>query len=147
MSEISSAAIVLLGIGTVFVGLAGLVICCKVMGYFLYSSSKNSLSSDSGNPKSVPEAASAPPILQNEGALAEAPKTGGAGMELAISAALAEMTGADISDIRIRSIRHISGSTETIPNRQQLIAAISAAIAEMLGTDVSRIRIHSFRKI
>lgn len=37
--------------------------------------------------------------------------------------------------------------TQTIENRQQIIAAVSAAIAEELGTDVSAIRILSFKKI
>ncbi len=37
--------------------------------------------------------------------------------------------------------------SETIPNRQEMIAAVSAAIAEELGTDISAIRVHSFKKI
>lgn len=36
---------------------------------------------------------------------------------------------------------------ETIPNRQEFIAAVSAAIAEELGTDVSAIRILSVKKL
>ena len=36
---------------------------------------------------------------------------------------------------------------ETIPNRQETIAAISAAIAEDLQADVSKIRILSVKKI
>lgn len=38
-------------------------------------------------------------------------------------------------------------ATESIPNRQAMIAAISAAIAEDSGTDLSAIRILSVKKI
>lgn len=37
--------------------------------------------------------------------------------------------------------------TQTIENRQEIIAAVSAAIAEELGTDISALRIISFKKI
>jgi|ADurb_Total_1213_FD_contig_21_377530_length_343_multi_5_in_0_out_0_1 Na+-transporting methylmalonyl-CoA/oxaloacetate decarboxylase gamma subunit len=37
--------------------------------------------------------------------------------------------------------------TETIPNRQEFVAAVSAVFAEELGTDVSHIRIHSIKKL
>ncbi len=36
---------------------------------------------------------------------------------------------------------------DSIPNKQELIAAVSAAVAEELGTDVSAIRITSFKKL
>lgn len=39
------------------------------------------------------------------------------------------------------------GTTQEIPQKQQLIAAISAVVAEELGTDVSAIRIHSIKKL
>ncbi len=38
-------------------------------------------------------------------------------------------------------------STETIPNRAELVAAVSVAIAEFSGTDASAIRILSIKKI
>lgn len=38
-------------------------------------------------------------------------------------------------------------AADSIPNRQELIAAVSAALAEELGTEVSGIRILSFKKI
>lgn len=37
--------------------------------------------------------------------------------------------------------------SQTIENRQEIIAAVSAAIAEELGTDISALRIISFKKI
>ena len=36
--------------------------------------------------------------------------------------------------------------SQTIENRQEIIAAVSAAIAEELGTDISALRILSFKK-
>ena len=38
-------------------------------------------------------------------------------------------------------------AVETIPNRQELVAAISCCLAEELGTDVSAIRIVSLKKV
>ncbi len=37
-------------------------------------------------------------------------------------------------------------ATQSIENRQEIIAAVSAVLAEELGTDVSAIRILSFKK-
>ena len=38
-------------------------------------------------------------------------------------------------------------TADTIPNRQQFVAAVSAVIAEEMGTDVSKLRILSIKKI
>jgi len=38
-------------------------------------------------------------------------------------------------------------AAETIPNRQELIAAISVALAEEMGADVTGIRILSLKKV
>ena len=38
-------------------------------------------------------------------------------------------------------------AADTIPNRQQFVAAVSAVIAEEMGTDVSKLRILSIKKI
>lgn len=66
----------------------------------------------------------------------------------AVSAALAEYLGSDISGFRIHSIKRVGGAEE-LPEeqRRELIAAISAAIAENMGEDVSAIRIHSIKKV
>lgn len=63
-----------------------------------------------------------------------------------ISAAIAEYLGADISGLRIRSIKRVGETELTASQRRELIAVISAAIATELDTDVSGIRIHSIRK-
>ena len=66
----------------------------------------------------------------------------------AVSAALAEHLGTDVSGIRIHSIRRVGGEAEALvsADRRELIAVISAAVAEELGTDVTGIRILSVRK-
>ena len=65
----------------------------------------------------------------------------------AVSAAIAETLGTDISGIRIRSIRRVGGEAELASaERRELVAVISAAVAEEMGTEVSAIRIHSIRK-
>ncbi len=38
-------------------------------------------------------------------------------------------------------------SEETIPNREEFVAAVAAAIAEDLGTDISKIQILSIKKL
>lgn len=65
----------------------------------------------------------------------------------AISAALAEHMGADISGLRIRSIKQLSGGSGGGSDRARFIAAVSAAIAEDMGTDAASLRIKSVRRI
>lgn len=66
----------------------------------------------------------------------------------AISAAIAESLGTDVSGIRIHSIKRVGseGAAEDT-DRRRLVAVISAAIAEEMGTEVTGIRIHSIRKV
>ncbi|MCR5809655.1 MAG: OadG family protein [Clostridiales bacterium] len=67
----------------------------------------------------------------------------------AVSAAIAEYLGEDVSGIKIHSIRRVGAENEAAApaDRRELVAVISAAIATELGTDVSGIRIHSIRKV
>ena len=44
------------------------------------------------------------------------------------------------------TVQSAPAATQTIENRQEVIAAVSAVLAEELGTDVSAIRILSFKK-
>ncbi len=92
---ISNTFVVFMGLGIVFLGLISIIILCKIVGLFcqVFDSSKYKRSSTP-------------------------------------------------------SKTTISDSTkDTIPNRQEMIAAVSAAIAEYSGTDVSAIRIHSIKKL
>lgn len=67
----------------------------------------------------------------------------------AVTAALAEEMGTDVSAIRILSFRRAEEQVTppADPRRGELVAAITAALAEEMGTDVSAIRIHSLRKL
>ena len=56
----------------------------------------------------------------------------------AVSAAIAEELGTDISAIRILSLTPVGGAAYAVPNRGEVVAAVSAAIAEAAGHDVSR---------
>ncbi len=84
------AFVCLLGIGTVFIGLICIIIICKLMSLCCSKTSAD-----------TPESKTSP--MENQG--------------------------------------------ETIPNRQEFIAAVSAAIAEDMGKDISAIRILSVKKI
>ena len=64
----------------------------------------------------------------------------------AVSAAIAEDLGTDISAIRIFSLTPVGGISRAASDRGALVAAVSAAIAEDLGTDVSAIRVLSMRQ-
>jgi len=68
----------------------------------------------------------------------------------AVTAAVAEELGTDVSAIRVLSFRRVGDTTPAsapIPNKGELVAAVSAALAEELGTDISALRIHSIRKL
>ena len=66
----------------------------------------------------------------------------------AVSAALAEELGTDVSAIRILSFQRVGGVAPAAgSDRGEMVAAVSAAVAEELGTDVSAIRIRSFQKV
>ena len=65
----------------------------------------------------------------------------------AISAAVAEDIGWDISGVRILSLRALDGAAKPIPNRQELLAAVTAAIAEDLGTAAQGFRVLSFKAL
>jgi len=46
-----------------------------------------------------------------------------------------------------KQVEPAAPAADTIPNRQQFVAAVSAVIAEEMGTDVSKLRILSIKKI
>ncbi len=131
----------IMGICTVLLGLACIILLCVLMSkvcQLLERTEKNSpavkaaeksVSADSFVSPSAP--------IPNKGELVAA-----------ISAALAEELGTDISAIRIHSLRRVGApAPASAPARGELVAAISAALAEEIGTDVSAIRIHSLKKV
>jgi len=93
-AEYPSWFVVLLGLGTVFVGLVCIVLICKLTGAIV-----------SGNQKSEETPAVAPAPVAATPVAAEIPNK----QELiaAVSAAIAEDMGTDVSAIRILSIKRL----------------------------------------
>ncbi len=132
----SNVFVVLMGMGTVFFGLICIIILSTIMSKILGGKSTATTP--------APAETAAAPAVQN------APIQNRQAMIAAISAAIAEDLGTDVSAIRICSLKHVGGAAPAVAtntNRQELIAAVSAAIAEDLGTDISGIRIRSFKKV
>ncbi len=131
-----------IGFGVVFVGLICLIGIIYLMSFFVRLSQHELRAHKPEQEEVVPVTHSLAPV--------SAPAlTGEKRRELvaAVSAAIAESIGEDVSGIRIRSIRRVGGETELSPEqRRELIAVISAAIAEQMGADVSGIRIRSIRR-
>ena len=137
----SNLFVVLMGLGTVFFGLICIIFLSTVMSKICQLLSKK--------PTAAPaeEAPAAAPAAPAAGSAAMPDRQA---MIAAISAAIAEDLGTDISGIRIRSVKHISGAAPIAAptnDRQAVIAAVSAGIAEDLGTDISGIRIRSFKRV
>ena len=92
MGEISNAFVVLMGIGTVFIGLICIVILCKIIGLFCRGAAKKNVEVS----KPCEAVANAPAVIPNRGEVVAA-----------ISAAIAEELGTDVTGIRILSIKKI----------------------------------------
>lgn len=141
VNEVSNAFVVLMGMGTVFFGLVCIIFLSMIMSAVCKRLGGKSAAAA---PTPAPVEPVAAPAVQN------APIQNRQAMIAAISAAIAEELGTDVSAIRIRSLKHVGGAAPAVAtnaNRQELIAAVSAAIAEDLGTDISGIRIRSFKKV
>jgi len=150
-AEYSSLFVVLMGLGTVMFGLVCLVFICWLMGKIVQGAAGKS----DGIPavKATPAAPAAPASTPAAPAVRVAPCKipNRGGFIAAVSAAIAEDLGTDVSKLRILSIgREITPGTSTaasIPNRGEFVAAVSAAIAEDLGTDLSKLRIVSICEV
>lgn len=133
-----------LGLATVFAGLICIIIICKLMSAICSRFDQNPTQPAVAAPAAAPVVSAEAPIPNRQELIA------------AVSAAIAEEAGTDISKIRILSVRRTTQPATAvpvvpagtfIPNRQEFIAAVSAVIAEKMGADVSRIRILSVQKI
>lgn len=91
-TEANNAFVVLLGLGTVFVGLIALIIICKLMGLFFSGTNNVDAPAKSAPVASAPAAQEIPNRQE---------------MVAAISAVLAEELGTDVSAIRIHSIKRV----------------------------------------
>lgn len=94
--EISNALVVALGVGIVFIGLICIIILCKIMSAIcMMSTNKDSDTSNSTSTPTVAAPVAAQPIQNRQEIIA------------AVSAALAEELGTDVSAIRILSFKKI----------------------------------------
>ena len=92
MPEVSNAFVVALGISVVFIGLIAIIILCKIMSVLCSMSDKKDATTTTTPPIVVPDAQ---PIANRQEIIA------------AVSAAVAEELGTDISAIRILSFKKI----------------------------------------
>ncbi len=95
MASTSTSFVVILGIATVFVGLIGLVILCKILGILCNLSNVKDNAKNSVSTKSE-AAVKENNVIENRQEIIAA-----------VSAAIAEDLGADISAIRIISFKKI----------------------------------------
>ena len=96
-AEISNGFVVAMGIGTVFVGLIAIVILCKIVGFFCNAGKKE-------KPVEAPMASIAPAVAKATSDLSPEKRRE---VIAAVSAALAEEMGTDISAIRIHSFKKL----------------------------------------
>ena len=149
-TEYSAVFVVLMGLGTVMFGLVCLVFICWLMGLLVRSVGSKGAEKGTPAPKTaVPAAPAAPTAPAMRVAPCHIPNRGG--FVAAVSAAIAEDLGTDVSKLRIlsigREIKPGDSTAATIPNRGAFVAAVSAAIAEDLGTDVSKLKIVSICEV
>ena len=144
-------ALSVLGIGivVVFIGLVGLIGIIYLMSFIVRLVRREE--SPKKHRRHIPEPAmqgGASPAISGENAPHPLMLAGANRRETvaAVSAAIAEALGTDISGIRIHSIKRVGAEKSDKAERRELIAVISAAIAEELGTDISGIRILSIKK-
>lgn len=93
-TEVSNLFVCALGIGTVFLGLVCLIVLCKVIGFFCNRPSK----------KAPVAAAEAP---QQKATVSATPIQNKQEIIAAVSAAIAEELGTDVSAIRITSFKKL----------------------------------------
>lgn len=98
--DVTPTETILLGVGTVFVGLIAIIIICKITGYLC------NLGSKSADEPSAEKAAA--PAVQTPVAAKSIDSTVDRGeLAAAICAAIAEETGTDAAGIRILSIKKV----------------------------------------
>lgn len=91
----NTAFVVILGIGTVFAGLAIIILLCKLMSIFVAATESKQENTPAVNTATL-AVNRAPTVIQNKQEILAA-----------ISAVVAEELGTDISNIRIHSIKRV----------------------------------------
>lgn len=130
--------VAIMGVCTVMIGLVCIILLCVLMSRVCQLLERTE--------KPTPTKAEAPPPAQTA---VPAPIPNKAEILAAVTAAVAEELGTDVSAIRVLSFRRADeqAAPTADPQKGELVAAITAAIAEELGTDISAIRVHSLRKL
>ena len=103
MEGISNVLVVCVGVGIVFFGLICLVVLCKVMGWLVSLFGNGEVKEK----KAAPSARPVPAAAVTGAAPAGAPIANRQEFVAAVSAAIAEQLGADVSAIRITSIQKL----------------------------------------
>lgn len=134
-TQVSGWFVMLLGMGTVFVGLICLIFITMLMSFLLN--------------RKKPEAAAAAPAAAAPAAAAPAaaPATIANRPQFvaAVAAAIATEMGTEPAGLRIHSIR--PAGSAAAGDRGSFVAAVAAAIAAETGTEASGLRIHSIRQV
>lgn len=138
--QISSWFVLLLGMGTVFVGLVVLIVLTKIMSALITRFSARKLRT---RPSGAAEAAltNAPAADEPAFAVVNRPE-----FIAAVSAAIAACAGLDASGLRIHSVKQLSAEGAG-SRRSEMTAAVAAAIAAYTDKGMRGLRIHSIRKI
>jgi len=139
-TEPNTIFVAVMGVATVMIGLTCIIFLTALMSRLCQKSEGGAETKQSAKPTPAasPAAPAAAPAIPNRAELIAA-----------VTAAVAEELGTDVSALRVRSFRAVGQNAAPVQNaeRGELVAAISAAVAEELGTDVSAIRIRSLKKI
>lgn len=137
-------SVLLIGVSVVFFGLLSLIGIIYLMSFIVRLASGEVRFAKKHGEQVLPEHTGFVPAPARPIAL-----SGEQRRELvaAVSAAIAESMGQDVSSIRIHSIKRVGGEELPAESRRELVAVISAAVATQLGTEVSGIRIHSIRRV
>ncbi len=131
-----------LGVVTVFAALICIIFICNIMG-FIFSKISGSQGEKQGGATSVIESRASTAVRAAAGAEYVPAKIKNRGEVMAaICAAISEDSGADISKIRILSVKE---RADAIANRGELCAAIGAVISADTGAD--RVKIHSIKRV
>lgn len=142
--QLNDLVIAGLGIGTVFVSLICIIFICNIIGAIFKWLGNHAQEARKYEPIRTDTHSDVIPQMPQEDVYVPAHIKNRSEVVAAISAAIAEDVGCDVSKIRILSIRE---NRYSIADRKRLIPVISAAIAEDCGCDISRMRIVSVRKL
>ena len=138
-----------IGLGVVFVGLVCLIGIIYLMSFFVKLSQRDTRSKKIKHAEVDPESLEFFPVV-GRGDITSSRIDPEKRRETvaAVSAAIAEYLGTDISGIRICSVKRVGEAQPelTLEQRRELIAVISAAIASEMGAEVTGIRITSIRR-